>query len=182
MGKSWNASLGREEHWEGRNEPERGFDMVVFSEAGGLVTGMPVIANEPWEEELRYFHVAQKEACESGRLWRTRWDSLKIATWSGFEEKWPVSLHLDWLLSSARKGVPCARRKQKCCPCGKERAERMLKGMDGDGRRQGLGGRMAGGWAWEPQGTSASNSRVSWARSRTPKCGVVILCMDWLIS
>ena len=42
--------------------------MVVFSEAGGLVTGMPVIANEPWEEELRYLHVAQKEACESGRL------------------------------------------------------------------------------------------------------------------
>ena len=34
---------------------------------------------------------------------------------------------------------------RSACPCGKEGAERMLKGTDGDGRRQGLGGRMGGG-------------------------------------
>ena len=51
---------------------------------------------------------------------------------------------------------PCKAKAEVPCRCGKEGAERMLKGTDGDGERQGLGGRMGRGWAWEPQAASAA--------------------------
>ena len=155
--------MGREEHWEGRNEPERGFDMVVFSEAGGLLTGKPVMAKEPWEEELRHLHVARKEACESGRLTHTvRFSEDGNMVW--LLRKVTCLSALGLTVELCREGRPlCKAKAEMPVPVGRKEQRGCWKGWmeTVEGGRQGLGGRTGGGWAQKPQATSASNSRVS---------------------